>query len=919
MSGTTFLEEIVSWDEGKRAERAEEALPRLITCLDNHNSHEEAVGILQILCQSFVPMVQQDELEERVFSKMSHQVCQLLDSIIEDLHQAATEDQETDTQHLTQMLQCVVSVLRCVEECVKHMAGLTNVHTCHVRSLVICTLHVLKGSYTHCRESSDLYTDSLPLLSDSLSCVFRAAHSLQMSLLNVVEKLTTAPTNSKQDVHDIAQVCEGLFTLCRLVACLDLKLTISLWKALSKLAGTQAGVYHQQIDLSGMMCYLCEEIDTGVTQLLQSAPPANDQDEMTLSQGDERVFLKSLRILNFQMKVLVALVRDFHEYFNDCVSNIHKLLLRLNGVLPPNLSAPRLQGKHEQELRQQLCHATQPVLSHLVNNASFSHSMLDKLGGEDQETFAHLLLQVMVLDEVSQASVDVVAHWLGKSSCSPGSEPGSNLLSAIFSSLNSCHVELCLPVFLPGPPCEGKPQRTVSLYQYVVEHVCGFIASCPAKLFHIIEEGLLDALLGPNPISSQAAADCWCFLARYGTAALCWQHAQYLLSLVLQVHRSAPHSSSNSALTSLLCRLVKFLTPQHQRELLSLVPPRSNVRVWSVVGVSAVSGAVSGDLSHGLLSACLQSLHTFSQSSHPSLMDAAAVIPPLQCIHSIVSNTTTAGQVSPQEGAQVLDVVSALWRVIPLEHPFTASSGGDADVRDCYLAALLSLTSDVMDQLDTKLLLQVLVMAHRLLTTTSSHHLCAAVLHLMQALGPLKFPPSFEQGQILRKISELFSAGLAHKSASVQYAALEAFTRFAEHTVYEDVVPECLAQHEALQDKVAAFLQKVPYPVGDGFDTVQYLREQQRGFFNRTVISPGRATVPENQPDNTSQPQCKRQRLDHSTSLGQPQDGYDRVLEDLEGLTHRLETLTAHTPVPQWVLTKGKPFLQRLLLCLDHR
>lgn len=83
-------------------------------------------------------------------------------------------------------------------------------------------------------------------------------------------------------------------------------------------------------------------------------------------------------------------------------------------------------------------------------------------------------------------------------------------------------------------------------------------------------------------------------------------------------------------------------------------------------------------------------------------------IPPLQCIQSIVSNTTAAGQVSPQEGAQVLDVVSALWRVIPLEHPFTASSGGDADVRDCYLAALLSLTSDVMDQLDTKLLLQVL-------------------------------------------------------------------------------------------------------------------------------------------------------------------------------------------------------------------
>ena len=33
MSGTTFLEEIVSWDDEIRADRVEEALPRLIVSL----------------------------------------------------------------------------------------------------------------------------------------------------------------------------------------------------------------------------------------------------------------------------------------------------------------------------------------------------------------------------------------------------------------------------------------------------------------------------------------------------------------------------------------------------------------------------------------------------------------------------------------------------------------------------------------------------------------------------------------------------------------------------------------------------------------------------------------------------------------------------------------------------------------------
>ena len=49
-----------------------------------------------------------------------------------------------------------------------------------------------------------------------------------------------------------------------------------------------------------------------------------------LSQGDEKAFMKSLRILGFQMKVLNALVRDFHDYLSGCVPDIHKLLLQLN-------------------------------------------------------------------------------------------------------------------------------------------------------------------------------------------------------------------------------------------------------------------------------------------------------------------------------------------------------------------------------------------------------------------------------------------------------------------------------------------------------------------------------------------------------------------------------------------------------------
>ena len=50
--------------------------------------------------------------------------------------------------------QHIASIVQCVEECVKHMAGVADLQTCQVRSLMICSFHVLKGSYSHCQVSA---------------------------------------------------------------------------------------------------------------------------------------------------------------------------------------------------------------------------------------------------------------------------------------------------------------------------------------------------------------------------------------------------------------------------------------------------------------------------------------------------------------------------------------------------------------------------------------------------------------------------------------------------------------------------------------------------------------------------------------------------------------------------------------------
>jgi hypothetical protein len=46
-----------------------------------------------------------------------------------------------------------------------------------------------------------------------------------------------------------------------------------------------------------------------------------------LSQGDEKGFQKSLKILGFQMKILVMLVREFADVIHSCEEQIYSLLI----------------------------------------------------------------------------------------------------------------------------------------------------------------------------------------------------------------------------------------------------------------------------------------------------------------------------------------------------------------------------------------------------------------------------------------------------------------------------------------------------------------------------------------------------------------------------------------------------------------
>ena len=66
-----------------------------------------------------------------------------------------------------------------------------------------------------------------------------------------------------------------------------------------------------------------------------------------------------------------------------------------------------------------------------------------------------------------------------------------------------------------------------------------------------------------------------------------------------------------------------------------------------------------------------------------------------------------------------------------------------------------------------------------------------------------------QQSQILNKVPEIFNNLLSDSDFVVQHMALEALTKFAEVTIHESVVPQCIQDNQRLQNSVVAFLNKV--------------------------------------------------------------------------------------------------------------
>ncbi|XP_049737221.1 uncharacterized protein C1orf112 homolog isoform X2 [Elephas maximus indicus] len=882
------LEELSSWPEELCRQELPSVLPRLLSMYHHSDSWIEHIQLLKIIVEMFLPHMNHLTLEKTLFSQVLPQTMKLFDDMMYELTSQARElsSQNLEIQStLRNILQTMVQVLGALTGCVQHVcATQESIVLDNIRSLPSSVLHVIKTTFVHCKNSESVYSGRLHLVSDLLQALFKEAYSLQKQLMELLDMVCVDPLVDESDgVLNMVIVIHSLLDICLVISSIDSAFHANTWKFIIKQSLKHQSVIKNQLKHKDIITSLCEDILVSFHSCLQLAEQMTQSD--TQDNADYRLFHKTLKLCRFFANSLLHYTKEFLTFLSDSCSTLHQLYLQIHSKLPPSLYATTISKAQQEEIAGAFLVTLDPLITQLLTFQPFMQVVLDtELDLPCELQFPQCLLLVAVMDKLPSQPAGPQLLWCADSRCSEAAARIS-LLKAIFYSFEQCSGELSLPVHLQEVKSKGQAQVAVTLYQYVCVHLCTFIASCHPSLFPELDAALLNAVLGAKMITSLLAMDAWCFLARYGTAELCAHH----VTIVAHLIKSCPGECYQlTNLSVLLRRLFFFMAPPHQVEFIQKFSPKEaeNLCLWQYISFQALSADLRKQTAVEVTRAGTTQCREWLSSGH-TLGELESLNTALSALLTVCNSAGEALDIGQQTA--IIEVGSQLWAFLNLKQVT-----GQPYVQQTF-SLLLPLLGFFIQTLDPQLISQVVALQPSLLQLQPPDHTRLAVLDFLSSLGKL-FIPQAIQDKVLPNLSCIFALLLADRNWLLEQHTLEAFTRFAEGTNHEEVVPWCLSSEET-KNKVVSFLEKTGL-----FDETEAARvervKQEREVFWEPFVKPC----------------AKRARQEPPL-----EEEYRSAVETAAGALEAVESLLQKSPAPDWLLMKMEALqgrIEKLRRCL---
>ncbi|XP_076873499.1 FIGNL1-interacting regulator of recombination and mitosis isoform X2 [Brachyhypopomus gauderio] len=896
MSQATLVEEVVGWSPETCRQELKVVLPKLVSVHEKTSSREENLNVLRIIVDMFLPHLPLSEVEDKCFSKVLPKVVEMFNSLLEELTKqiGGLSSQNTELQaFLRNILQMMVQTVEVLSACVRHVCSSEELLSLvSIRSLPPSVLHVLKETFLHCKESEVMYSGKLSLVGDLLQTLFKEAYSLQKLLMEVLEKSSLESSASEEEVVTIVMVIHSLLDMCSVISSLDIALHANTWKFIIKQSVKYQSLVEEHLRHNDITSALCEDLLVSVRGSMELAAQVQQE---TMHCPEYKLFQKTTKMCRFFTNTLVHYIKEFKPFLSKSCSHFYQIYLQILSKFPPSLSAPALPPALAQELSGAVLVSMDAMLSQLLSLRSFAECALAPAPTCGPLPLPHCLLLVTVLGKLSSLPEEALRLWCDGSQFSEET-PRLSVFEATFLSFRQCRVERAVPVLLPGVMLHGQAQGDVSLHQHVCVHLCACIAALPAHHFPLLERALFASLLQSDTQTAVLASDVWCFLARFGTAEICFHHV-LLTAHLIKSCRSEGYLKSHLGL--LLRRLLFLMSSHHQLEFVErFTPSRSeNLCVWRAALLRSLCLEARVCVEREVLSSATSALDAWGTAGYKlHSMDTLNEV--LCCVLEVVR----LDPLQPETEASTLKIIHQLW---------SRMSAGQVQAHPSLqgtLRVLLSVSAILIKNIKACTIAQAFSCLSGLDLHALPDDLLLAALEFLSSMGKV-FIPSDIQSQVLPSIGGLFGVLLAHPSWLLRQHALEAFATFAEVTSHEEVISQSLVSEET-KDKVVNFLSKTVAGLESREARVERLRTEAMLTERHSHTLERAAHTPVHTPQ---EPLPKRARQEPSSEEPSSEE-YQRHLQAAESALRALQDMGTAAPPPPWVLAR----LQTLQTLIAH-
>ncbi|XP_052391734.1 uncharacterized protein C1orf112 homolog isoform X1 [Carassius gibelio] len=892
MSQVTLLDEVSRWDQETCQQELKTILPKLIAMHHDTDSWEEHTNILQTITSRFLPHLSLSDLEKECFSTVLPKVVKVFASLLEEISKqiGGLSSQNTELHvFLRNILKMMVQTLESLSGCVRHVCSFEeSVSFDTIRSLPSCILRVLKDTFQHCKNSEVMYSGRLSLVGDLLQGLFKEAYSLQKGLMELLDKINLEDTASEEEVSDIVRVIHSLLDICSIISGLDIALHANSWKFIIKQSVKYQSLVEDRLRHTDIAFSLCEDLYTSVQNCIELAQQIQQAGLQEIVHCPEyKLFQKATKMCRFFANTLVHYTKEFKEFLAKSCRQFHQLYLQIHSKFPPSVCALFVPSVLSEELRVAVLVPMDVMLTQLLSFHPFAESVLDPdLQSSTELCLPQCLLLVSVLGKLSSQPEEAMRLWSDGSQFSEET-PRWSVFEAVLHSFRRCMLERAVPVWLPGVMLHGQAQGRVSLHQHVCVHMCACVAVLPTQHFAPLERSLLAAVLQADMQTAVLATDVWCFLARYGTAELCFHHVLLIAHLI----RSCPGEGYQMFHLALLLRRLLFLmTPKHQVEFVKRFPPaqEENLCVWRHTLLRCLCTEARMRVEEEVLAGASVVLQELENSGY-----RMGDIPRLNQILGCVLMLMGGSDLQAECVGSSVKIISQLW---------SRMSSNQVQVHpplQCTVKLLLSISAVLIKSVDQHVIVQAVSCLSGLTIQKCPDDLLLAALEFLASLGKVFISPNI-QCQVLPRISGLFNGLLTHPSWLILHHVLEAFGLFAEITNHEEVISQTLTSEE-IKTKVLNYLSKIV--------SHQESEEARLGRLKewRSVIEKHceRMECEDNspvQPPLTEEPCPKRARQETKV-----EEEFERYLQTAESALKALQAIVGpgHNPSPpQWVRTR---------------